>query len=110
MKVVIKGLELQASVGIYDSEKTDTQRIVFNIELETTKPLEDNIEHTVSYETVISEIKTLVNAKHYELLETLAFDINDVLKKDTRIIGGFIEILKPDIFDDADFVGVRIKV
>lgn len=108
--VVIKGLEIQASVGIYDYEKLNTQCIVFDLEINTNlpKPSEDDIKHALSYEDILNQIKYISTSKHYELLETIAFEVIDAIGKDKRIVGGFIEISKPDIFKDTNSVGVRV--
>ena len=77
-KVLIKDLVFNASIGIHDFEKKQTQQIKFNIKININsylKPINNNLNSIVNYEDVINNIKTLTQKKHYDHLEVLAEDI-----------------------------------
>lgn len=107
--VLIEGLTLRASVGIHAAEKSAPQRVVVDLELATDcpAPARDAIEEAVCYETLATQIRELVAARHYNLLETLAAAIAALAQSDPRVRGGRVTLRKPDILPDAA-VGVRV--
>ena len=111
-QVFINGLELMLSVGIYDAEKVKPQRViinaVFDVDCNMGRAL-GTIQDVVSYEKAIERIKSVAQSRHYDLLEVLAEDIAVSLCADKRIRKIILSIEKPDIFDDAQSVGIRIS-
>ena len=110
-KVLIKDLVFNTSIGIHDFEKKQKQQIKFNIEIDinsSLKPFNSNLNTIVNYETVISNIKTLTQRKHYDLLEMLAEDILLNLFENKNIIRVKLKIEKPEIIKDTTSVGIEI--
>ena len=74
-RLLIKDLVLQASIGIHAHEKTATQRVRINVELEVDgdpHAIGDDIGNVVSYEHIVRRIKELIAAGHINLVETVA--------------------------------------
>ena len=109
-RIFIKDLEIEMSIGIYEEEKIAPQRVIISISLDINTPAEqsDNIDDTVSYKTVIDDIKTLATARHYNLVESFAEEIATSCLKDKRVKQVEVEVTKPDIFIDAAGVGICI--
>lgn len=74
-KIIIKDLEIFAYHGVYSEEKKLGQKFLLSLELflDLKKAgKNDNIDATVNYGELCSEISTLFKAKDYNLIETAA--------------------------------------
>ena len=110
-KILIKELILNLKLGYYDFEKTKSQKVKFNLEIdyEDKKPTSDkDIKSIVNYGKVVKLITKLVHKKHYNFLETLAEDVFDVLFKDRRIDKIMLQIEKLEILKECASVGIQI--
>lgn len=109
--VFIENLELNASIGVFDWEKTIKQRLVFNLELFTDfskAAISDDIVDAVNYALVCEEIKHVLSRQHYDLLEYLAERISEHLLAKFQISGLLLSISKPEAVAETHTVGVRI--
>ena len=110
-KVFIKDLVIKTYIGIYPSEKTNKQRVRFNISIlakDNIKNVKNDISQFVSYEDIINKIKKILSYGHIPLLETLADKIAVECLKNKKILLIEIKIEKLDIFKDAESVGIKI--
>tara|TARA_B110000263_G_C15203060_1_gene461541 strand:+ start:585 stop:1010 length:426 start_codon:yes stop_codon:yes gene_type:complete len=110
-KILIKELILNLKLGYYDFEKTKSQKVKFNLEIdyEDKKPTSDkDIKSIVNYGKIVKLITKLVDKKHYNFLETLAEDVFDVLFKDRRIDKIMLQIEKLEILKECASVGIQI--
>ena len=111
-KVLIKELILNLRLGYYDFEKTEPQKVKFNLEVDyrDKKPTNDkDLKSIVNYDKLVKLIKKLVKNKHYNFLETLAEDVFDELFKDIRIDKITLQIEKLEIMKDCSSVGIQIS-
>lgn len=109
--VLIEGLELDASIGVFDWEKKIKQRLVFNLELScdfSKAIISDDIQDAVNYAQVCEEIEKLISLKHYQLLEFLAERVCGHLFKCFAVSAIKLCILKPEAVSKTNSVGVTI--
>jgi 7,8-dihydroneopterin aldolase/epimerase/oxygenase len=108
--VFVRDLECQALIGIYDHEKTGTQRVIVNIDLSVAEGSgDDDISHVVSYEIVVKKVEAILTAGHINLVETLCERIAESCLKDARVLAARVRVEKPDIIPNARSVGVEIE-
>ena len=103
-KIFIEEFEVLASIGVYENEKKNKQRIVFNIEVQLKKnnaPLKDKLKEVTDYGQFRKIILDKLDRKHYHVLEKLAQDIYEEFFKIKTVEKISIKITKPDIFDDC---------
>ena len=104
-KILINNLELMASIGVYEKEKKNKQKIIINLEVLLTnesEPKNDNFLETQDYSQFRKIIKDIVESQHFELLEILTNKIHSTIIKKRFILGANVTISKPDIFDDCE--------
>ena len=109
--VFIKDFIIQEIIGIHEHEKTEKQKIKFNIVVnvnQNTVPDEKNIKSIVDYEKITNKLENLVKNKKYNFLESLAEDSFKEIFEDKRINSVKIKIEKPDAIKNADSVGVEV--
>jgi len=109
--VFIKDFIVQEIIGIHEHEKTEKQKIKFNIVVtvnQDTVPDEKDIKSIVDYEKITNKLENLVKNKKYNFLESLAEDSFKEIFEDKRINSVKIKIEKPDAIKNADSVGVEV--
>ena len=104
-KIFINNLILIASIGVYEKEKKNKQKIIVNLEIlltNNTEPLSDNLEETQDYSQFRKCVTDIVQSEHFDLLEILTKKIYVVISKKEFVLGVKINISKPDIFDNCE--------
>lgn len=108
----LRGLEIQARIGIHDFERAAPQRLAITIEIEiepSRLPASDDIAATLDYDWVRAEVIRLAASRHFDLQETLAQGVMQVLAQRAEILRAVVETAKPDVFPDVAAVGCRIE-
>ena len=104
-KIFINQLELMVSIGVYEQEKKNKQKIIINIEVLMTngsEPKNDNLQATQDYSQFRNLAKEIAENQHFELLEILTNKIHSSINKNKFVVGSKINICKPSIFDDCE--------
>jgi dihydroneopterin aldolase len=110
-RVFIRDLVLEASIGVHPHEHGRRQRVRINLDLGVVDdgPGPDQLARVVDYEAVASRVRSVIDAGHVRLAETLAERIAEVCLMDRRVRLARVRIEKLDIFADAESVGVEIE-
>ena len=113
-KISIKGLEVFAHHGVYETEKEKGQRFVINavFDVDTTiASLSDDIEDTLDYAKICEFIKDYMVVNQVNLLETLVNELSRKLLLNFEQINAVsLEICKPDAPIPMKFDTVSLKV
>ena len=110
-KIFINNLIIQASVGVYEHEKKNKQKIIVNVELllsNDSEPKYDNLEATQDYSEFRKCLIEIIQNQHFQLLEVLAEKIHSTLMINSYVIGAKVNIFKPKIFNDCE-VGYELS-
>ena len=109
--VIIKNLVLNIYIGLHDFEKKKKQRVRFNLVIgtdENIKPDNNNLQSIVNYEDVINKIILITNKKHFELLESLAESIFEMIFNYHLVKKIKLKIEKLDIINTTESVGIEV--
>ena len=112
MIIKIKDLKVKAIIGFESWERKKKQTVVINIEYELKKTkahITDNINDTINYRTLAKEIIRFTKSSKYLLIESLAYNILKIIKKDKRVKWAKVEVDKPGALRDSRSVGVEIS-
>ncbi len=107
----INGLRLSTIIGCLPAEQQRPQPIIIDVLLQTdcqAAALTDNIQHTINYAEVAECITTHVDQHHYQLVETLAEKLAELLLKKFSVSQVTLKISKPNAISYADSAGVQI--
>ena len=111
-RIFVRGLLVQASIGVHPHEHETTQPIVIDIDLDMggmALPNEDRLAETLDYATVADAAERLALQAHVQLVETLAERICDwALAEDERVQSVAVSISKPQALLKADAAGVEV--
>ena len=104
-KIFINNLILIASIGVYEKEKKNKQKIIVNLEIlltNNTEPQNDHLQETQDYSQFRKCVMDIVYSKHFDLLEILTKKIYTAISKNEFVLGVKVNISKPDIFDNCE--------
>ena len=113
--VFVRGLALQARLGVYPHEKAAPQRVIIGVELaveDEAAPASvgaDDLRRVVDYERVVRAARAAAADGHTLLVETLAERIAQAAMAGPRVLRARVSVEKPDAFPDAATVGVVIE-
>lgn len=110
-RVFVRDLVVPCSIGIYLREKGLRRRVRVNAELVIEEPISgnDDFSEAVNYETVVAGIKSIAEAGHVNLVETLADRIATLCLADRRVASVRVVVEKLDVYPDAESVGVTLE-
>ncbi len=113
-RVFIRGLDLQARLGIYPHEEKP-QRVIIDIELSVRDDAApygvgaDRLDRVVDYEAVVNNARAIATGEHVRLAETLAERIAIGALADSRVLAAKVTVAKPEAFRDVQAVGVTVE-
>ena len=111
-RIFVRGLLIQASIGVHPHEHEQTQPVIIDIELDMggmELPKDDRLHETLDYGLVAEKAEELALEAHVQLVETLAERIADwALSADPRVQRVAVSIAKPQALLKADMAGVEV--
>ena len=109
--VFVEGYELIGSVGVYEHERRYEQRIVVSLELEVRDKYDgvsDELDGVYDYDDAIAAVRSTVESRHFNLLETLAERIAQACLENADVVTVKVRIAKPDVLIACRAVGIEI--
>ena len=108
-RIFVRDFLIDASVGVYNYEKGQRQRMRFNVEADVPRAsrVADDFSDIVSYDVFIDAIRVTVQSGHVKLVETMAEEIAAVALRDRRVRRVRVRAEKLDIIEGS--VGVEIE-
>ncbi|MDT8398073.1 MAG: dihydroneopterin aldolase [Pseudomonadales bacterium] len=110
--VYIRGLKVKTVIGIYDWEREIRQTVRIDLEMGTDirqAAATDAIGHTLDYKTVAKRIAGFVEASEYQLIETMAEKIADIVREEFSVPWLRLRLGKPGAVTGSKDVGVIIE-
>jgi dihydroneopterin aldolase len=111
-RIFVRGLLVQASIGVHPHEHEGTQPIIIDVELSMggmALPDDDRLAETLDYSVVADAAERLAQEAHVQLVETLAERIADwALSEDDRVQSVRVAIAKPQALLKAEAAGVEL--
>ena len=115
--VFVRDLLLQARIGVYAAEHDGPQRIRVNVDLAVLDPAatlpegvgSDTLDRVVDYSRIVGSIRSVVAARHVQLVETLAERLAAACMADERVVLVRVRVEKLDILPDGATAGVEIE-
>lgn len=110
--VFIRELRAEAVIGIYDWERTLRQPVLIDLEMAWDVPraaASDNIADALDYKAVGKRIHAFVEGSQFQLVETLAERIADILRDEFAVPWLRLSVNKQGALSVARDVGVVIE-
>jgi dihydroneopterin aldolase len=107
-RVFVRGLLVQAEIGLYPHERGRVQPLVIDVELEMEPASVAGIGDTVNYETLADYAAELAAAGHVDLVETFAERLAQGCLENARVVRARVRVEKPQALERAQAAGVEI--
>lgn len=110
--VFIEALEIDTVIGIYDWERSITQKVVLDIEMafDNRRPAaSDDIIDTLDYKAVSKRLIAFVGESKFGLVESLAERCADIIREEFGVAWLRLKLSKPGAVTGARAVGVIIE-
>jgi dihydroneopterin aldolase len=111
-KIVLEDYELPVDIGFHDFEIGNPQRLFVTVEVwvdETSFAADDESGSAWNYDFMRTEIGRIASARRYNLQETLARAIYDLVAARRGVTALRVATRKPDIYPDCKGVGVDLS-
>jgi len=111
-KIVLEGFELPIDIGFHDFERGNPQRVLVTVEVwvdEAAFAAADEVALAWDYDFLRSAIGALAAARRFNLQETLAREIYDLVAARRGVTALRVATRKPDIYPDCAGVGVELS-
>ncbi|CAN5175206.1 dihydroneopterin aldolase [soil metagenome] len=108
LTVFVRGLRVEAGIGVYDHEHGRLQTLVIDVTLELGAHTVERLGDTVNYETVAAGARAIVAAGHVGLVESFAERLALDCLKDGRVRRVVVRVEKPGALDGAEAAGCEV--
>lgn len=110
-KIFIRDLEVNTIIGVLPHERTQPQSLIISIEIFTdirSAATSDNLKDTIDYAAIAQTITEFASTSKFQLLETLAEKIIELLFSKFPMTSLHLQITKPQAVANAKKVGISI--
>ena len=110
--VFIRELKVDTVVGIYDWERRIRQNVVLDLDMAADvarAAKSDRIEDTLDYKAVAKRVAQYVSGAEFQLVETLAEKVAELVMKEFGVRWVKITLNKPGAVSGSKSVGVIIE-
>ena len=94
-KVFVRGLKVDAWIGVYDHEHGRQQPLVIDVELDVAASHCEELGDTVNYETILQAAQAIAAEGHIDLVETFAERLAQACFDDSRVTRARVRVEKP---------------
>lgn len=108
LTVFVRGLEVQAGIGVYDHEHGRLQPLIIDVTLELAPAVVESLADTVNYENVAAAARAIVADGHVGLVEKFAERLAAACLEDARVRRATVRVEKPTALDAARAAGCEV--
>ncbi len=110
--VFIRELKIQTVIGVFDWERTIKQTLSLDLEMATDNAkaaARDHIDDALNYAAVSDRIVAFVEASEFQLVETMAEQVAQIVLQEFKVPWVRLRVSKPGAVKAARDVGVLIE-
>jgi dihydroneopterin aldolase len=111
-KIFLTSLSTEAVIGIFDWEREIRQRLEIDLEMSldfTAAVKTDSIDDTLNYKAVAKRVLAFVEGSRFQLVETLAEHIAELVLAEFPVMHVRVTVHKPGAIRHSRDVGVIIE-
>lgn len=111
-RIFLRDYDISINIGVHDFEKSAEQRVLVNVALyvplSCSTPRNDALHEVLDYDFIRRTIVEYVRRGHIHLQETLCDDVLALMLEHPDVRAASVSTEKPDVYPDADAVGVEV--
>jgi dihydroneopterin aldolase len=105
LRVFVRGLKIDAQIGVYAHERGRAQPLIVDVELELGEQRIDALADTVNYERIAMRAREVAAAGHVDLVEEYADRLARACLDDPRVRRVRVRVEKPQAIEGAQAAG-----
>ena len=95
VKVFVKGLKLEAEIGVYAHEHGIRQPLIADVEMDIIAAGWERLAETVNYEVIAEKARRTAAEGHFQLVEAFAERLGQMCLEDDRVTRVRVRVEKP---------------
>lgn len=110
--IFLHDLRIDTVIGIWDWERRIRQTVVIDLDMATDirkAAASDGVDDTLNYKEVAKHVKKLVGESEFQLVETMAERIAEIVRDEFGVPWVRVRVAKPGAIRGAGDVGVLIE-
>jgi len=111
-RIFISNLSVETIIGIYDFERVTPQRVILHLEMSADiakAARTEDIDSTLNYKTLSETIIEFLEQSRFQLIETMAERVTELVRNDFGVSWVKLTLHKPDALPGDTDVGVIIE-
>ena len=108
LTVFLRGLRLDAEIGVHPQERGRVQPLIGDIDVELTPAPIGSIHDTLNYEVLAAKAREVAAAGHIELVEVFADRVAEACLSDRHARRVRVRVEKPEAIPGAAAAGVEV--
>jgi 7,8-dihydroneopterin aldolase/epimerase/oxygenase len=108
-KIFVRGIVVQAEIGVYDHEHGRSQPLVVEVELALATSGFERLADTINYENIAIWAREAAAQGHVKLVETFAEQVALACLRDPRVLSARVRVEKPEALAPA-IAGVEVTL
>ena len=110
--IFLRGLQVEAIIGIFDWERRATQTVTIDVEMATDvarAAATDSIDSALNYKSVAKRLIAFAQDSEFALVETLAESLARIVVTEFDVPSVRLSVSKPGAIEGSRDVGVTIE-
>ena len=111
-RIFLSEMKIETTVGIWEWEKRIKQQVIIDIEMSADikkAAATDQIEDTLNYKAVAKSVRKLVEESSFQLVETMAEKISELVIVEHNVSWVKVRVNKPGAIRGSKGVGIIIE-
>ena len=111
-KIFLNELKVDTVIGIWDWERKIRQTVVIDLEMSADiakAAATDQVEDTLNYKSVAKRVQSFVSESSFQLVETLAERIAQIVREEFDVAWVKVRVNKPGAIRGSKDVGILIE-
>ena len=111
-RIFLSEMKIETTVGIWEWEKRIKQQVIIDIEMSADikkAAATDQIEDTLNYKAVAKSVRKLVEESSFQLVETMAEKIAELVIGEHNVSWVRVKVNKPGAMRGSKGVGIIIE-
>ena len=108
LKAFVRGLRIDARIGVHAHEKGRRQPLIVEVELTLGDQRVEHLADTVDYDVIVARAQANADVGHVELVEEYVERLARELLADARVRAVRVRAEKPEAIAGADAVGCEV--
>ncbi len=111
-KIFLDELKVDTIIGIWDWERKIRQTVVVDLEMSADiarAAATDEVKDTLNYKAVAKRLRAFIGASSFQLVETLAERIAEIIREEFDVAWVKVRVCKPGAIRGSRDVGVEIE-